>query len=430
MSELGKAAPPFGKLERALAWRYLRARREHGGASLISIISFIGIFFAVAALIITMSIMSGFRATLLDALLGGQPHVFGNISSYTEEEANELADIIRDVPGVASVAPYIEEYVLVTSDGRKTGAAVRAIRVEDLETLPFLKDGGAAARAAGFGEGRNGGNVIMMGAFLAAGRDGLGVRPGDRVEIITSQTNAGPLGSTPRSKSYVVGDLFKTGSVELDRLYIFMPMEQAQILFQSKGHYQRLDIRLEDPNRTREAIAAISEATGNAIYLMDWKSQMEGYLNALQVERTMVRLLVMVIMAIATFNIIVGVVMLVKNKTRDIAILRTIGLGQGGVLRVFLLVGTVLGMMGAILGIIVGVLVVKNIGAVEAFINLFVPGEVFDAEVYGLEGLPAILDWGEVVRTGLYALGMSMLVSIIPAWWASRQDPVSALRFE
>ena len=161
-----------------------------------------------------------------------------------------------------------------------------------------------------------------------------------------------------------------------------------------------------------------------------WKSQRAGYLNALQVERTMVRLLVMVIMGIATLNIIVGVVMLVKNKTRDIAILRTIGLGRGGVLRVFLLVGTILGTLGAVLGMAVGILVVTNIDAVEAFINLFVPGEVFDAEVYGLEGLPAILDWGEVIRTGLYALGMSMLVSIIPAWWASRQDPVSALRFE
>ena len=296
--------------------------------------------------------------------------------------------------------------------------------------MPFLEDGGAAAIESGFGEGRNGGNVIMMGAFLAAGREGLGVRPGDKVEIITSQTNSGPLGSTPRSKAYTVGDVFKTGSVELDRLYIFMPMDQAQILFQSKDHYQMLDIRLDDPNKTSEAMQAIADLTGNALYTFDWKSQRAGYLNALQVERTMVRLLVMVIMGIATLNIIVGVVMLVKNKTRDIAILRTIGLGRGGVLRVFLLVGTILGTLGALLGTIFGVLVVMNIGAVEAFINLFVPGEVFDAEVYGLEGLPAILDWGEVIRTALYALGMSMFVSIIPAWWASRQDPVSALRFE
>ncbi|MCA8899616.1 MAG: lipoprotein-releasing ABC transporter permease subunit [Hyphomonas sp.] len=424
------AAGPFGKLERTLAWRYLRARREHGGASLISIISFIGIFFAVAALIITMSIMSGFRSTLLDALLGGQPHVYAVVNSYTEAEAEDFARQIERVPGVTSVSPYIEEYVLVTANGRKTGAAVRALRAEDLKALPFLEDGGEHAIEAGFGEGRNGGNVIMMGAFLAAGREGLGVRPGDQVEIITSQTNSGVMGATPRSKTYTVGEIFSTGSVELDLAYIFMPMEQAQILFQQKGHYQMLDIRLKDPDKTHETMAGIAEATGNALYTFDWKSQRAAYFNALKVERTMVRLLVMVIMAIATLNIIVGVVMLVKNKARDIAILRTIGLGRGGVMRVFLMVGTVLGTLGALLGMGVGVLFILNIGAIEAFINFFIDGKVFDAETYGLDHLPAVLDWWDVISTGAYALLMSMAVSIIPAWWASRQDPVSALRFE
>ncbi|MCA8897176.1 MAG: ABC transporter permease [Hyphomonas sp.] len=428
---MSQAAAPFGKLERTLAWRYLRAKREHGGASLISIISFIGIFFAVAALIITMSIMSGFRATLLDALLGGQPHIYGVVSSFTEEEADAIAKKIEALPDVLSARPYIEEYVLVAANGRKTGAAVRALRPEDLKTMPFLKDGGAAAIEAGFGEGKNGGNVIMMGSFLAAGRDGLGVRPGDKVEIVTVQANNTVVGATPRSKTYTVGDIFETGSVELDALYIFMPMDQAQVLFQSKDHYQMLDIRLKDPDKTHEAMKAISEATGNGLYIFDWKSQRAAYFNALKVERTMVRLLVMVIMGIATLNIIVGVVMLVKNKTRDIAILRTMGLGRGGVLRVFLMVGTVLGTLGAALGMLVGVLFVLNIGAVEAFINFFMDGQkVFDAETYGLSHLPAILDWGDVFSTGLYALLMSAGVSIIPAWWASRQDPVSALRFE
>lgn len=428
---MSQAAAPFGRLERTLAWRYLRARREHGGASLISIISFIGIFFAVAALIITMSIMSGFRATLLDALLGGQPHVYAVVNQYTEDQAEAIAEKIRAVPGVTSASPYIEEYVLVTANGRKTGAVVRALRPEDLKTMPFLKDGGASAIEAGFGEGRNGGDVIMMGSFLAAGRDGLGVIPGDKVEIITTQSNSSVMGATPRSKAYTVGSIFSTGSVELDMAYIFMPMDQAQILFQSKDRYQMLDIRLKDPDKTQEAMKAITEATGNAVYMYDWKSQRAAYLNALKVERTMVRLLVMVIMAIATLNIIVGVVMLVKNKTRDIAILRTMGLGRGGVLRVFLMVGTVLGMLGAMLGMAVGVLFIVNIGAIESFINLFMGGgKVFDAETYGLAHLPAVLDWGDVFRTGLYALAMSAGVSIIPAWWASRQDPVSALRFE
>jgi lipoprotein-releasing system permease protein len=429
MSERASALP-FGKLERTLAWRYLRAKREHGGASLISIISFVGIFFAVAALIITMSVMSGFRATLLNAFTGGQPHIAANVSAYSDVEAQEIANILKDVDGVTTVFPIIEEFVLVTANGRKNGAVVRGVMPENLATMKFLEDGGQSAVDAGFGKGSKGGNVIMMGEYLASGAEGLRIRIGDAVEVVTTQVTASPMGGAPRKKGYVVGGVFQTGSVELDYLYIFMPMAQAQILFNSKGKYESLDIRIDNPDDTGIVMQRIHEATGYSLALQDWQSQRASYLNALQIERTMVRLLVMVIMAIATLNIIVGVVMLVKNKTRDVAILRTMGLSQGGVLRVFLMIGTVLGTLGALLGILVGVAVVKNIGAVEAFINLFVPGNVFDADTYGISGLPAILDWGEVVRTGLYALFMSMFVSLIPAWWASRQDPVDALRFE
>jgi lipoprotein-releasing system permease protein len=426
MSEAAAAAP-FGKLERTLAWRYLRARREHGGASLIAVISFIGIFFAVAALIITMSIMSGFRATLLDALLGGEPHISAAVDGYPQEEADELAARVRMVEGVVSVSPYIEQFVLLSANGQRTGGVVRAIPPADLPTLPILRDGGAAALAAGFGEGRNGGDVIMIGQYLAAN---LGLLPGDRVEIVTSQMRSGPVGQSPISKAYRVGDIFRTGSAQLDNVYLFMPMEQAQILFQSRGRYQRLDIRVRNPDATEAVMRRISEATGYTMLLQDWKTKHRTYLGALRTERVMVRLLVTIIMMIATLNIIVGVVMLVKNKTRDVAILRTIGLSRGGVMRVFLLVGTVLGSLGALLGMAAGVLFILNIGAIEALINLAINGEVFPAEQYGLDHLPAVLDWAEVFSTGAYALLMSMFVSLIPAIWASSQDPVKALRFE
>ncbi len=427
MKDASAAAPPFGRLERTLAWRYLRAKREHGGASLISVISFVGIFFAVAALIITMSIMSGFRATLLDALLGGEPHISSSVEGYSQAEADEIAAVIRGVKDVVSVSPYIEQFVLLSANGVRTGGVVRAIPPADLPTMPILRDGGAGALAAGFGEGRNGGNVIMIGQYLAAN---LGLLPGDSVEVVTSQLRSGPVGQTPISKTYIVGDIFRTGSAQLDNVYLFMPMQQAQILFQSKERYQYLDIRVKDPDATEAAMRAIADATGNSMLLRDWKTKNRTYLGALRTERVMVRLLVTVIMMIATLNIIVGVVMLVKNKTRDIAILRTIGLRRSGVMRVFLMVGTILGMLGALIGMTVGVLFILNIGPIESLINLAIDGEVFPAEQYGLDHLPAILDWQEVVNTGVYALVMSMVVSLIPAWWASRQDPVSALRFE
>jgi len=422
-----RAAVPFGRLERTLAWRYLLARREHGGASLIAIISFVGIFFAVAALIITMSIMSGFRATLLDALLGGEPHIAAAVDGYPQEEAAEIAGLVRSVAEVESVSPYIEQFVLLSANGVRTGGVVRAIPPADLATMPIFKDGGAAAIAAGFGEGRNGGNVIMIGPYLAAN---LGLVVGDRVEIVTTQMRSGPVGQTPVSKAYVVGDIFRTGSAQLDNVYVFMPMQQAQILFQSKGRFQYLDIRVKDPDATEIAMQRISDATGYSLLLRDWKTKNRTYLGALRTERVMVRLLVTIIMMIATLNIIVGVVMLVKNKTRDIAILRTIGLSRAGVLRVFLMVGTALGSLGAMLGMIVGVLFILNIGPIESLINLAIDGEVFPAEQYGLDHLPAVLDWSEVFSTGAYALAMSMFVSIIPAIWASSQDPVKALRFE
>lgn len=422
-----KAAMPFGRLERTLAWRYLRARREHGGASLIAVISFVGIFFAVAALIITMSIMGGFRATLLDALLGGEPHIAAAVDGMPQEDASEIAKVIERTPDVLSVSPYIEQFVLLSANGARTGGIVRAIPAADLPTMPIFKDGGAAAIAGGFGAGRNGGNVIMIGQYLAAN---LGLGIGDEVEIVTSQMRSGPIGQTPISKSYVVGDIFRTGSAQLDNVYVFMPIEQAQILFQSKGRFQYLDIRVKDPDKTEGVMQDIVNATGNSLLMRDWQTKNRTYLGALRTERVMVRLLVTIIMMIATLNIIVGVVMLVKNKTRDIAILRTIGLSRSGVLRVFLMVGTALGSAGALLGMIVGVLFIVNIGPIEALINLAIDGEVFPAEQYGLDHLPATLDWNEVLSTGAYALFMSMFVSMIPAIWASSQDPVKALRFE
>jgi lipoprotein-releasing system permease protein len=337
---------------------------------------------------------------------------------------------LRTIEGIQSITPSIEQYVLTSVGDRKAPAIVRGVAPENLSTLPFIEKRGIDPLANGYGAGNNGGNTVLMGLFLALGREGLNLQEGDTFDITTDSATASAIGAVPRRKTYRVGNIVETGSVELDRLYIFMPMQQAQILFNKKGRYDRLDMRLTDPYDVAETKRKILDATGYSLSLGDWMADRKEYLNALQIERTMVRLLVMVIMAIATLNIIVGVVMLVKNKSRDIAILRTIGLSRGAVTRVFMMVGTVLGSLGALLGVAVGVLFVINIGAIESFINLFVGGDVFDAETYGLSKLPAILDWAEVGRTALYAILMSALVSIIPARWAARQEPVDALRFE
>ncbi len=423
----GGGAKPFGPIERALAWRYLRARREHGGASLTAIISFIGITLAVTALIVIMSVMSGFRATLLNALLGGQPHIIVSVAQRPADESDLIARRIAEIPGIASARPYLENQVLASHEGvASSGAIVKSVTMAEVDSLDFLGDG-EVARGAGFGEGRNGGKVVLMGAFLA---QDLRLRPGDQVRLISTERNATPFGGTPRSSTYTLGATFKTGSVELDKVYIFMPMDQGQVFFQRQGQYHAIDVRLTDPMATEDALRDIGNAFGNSLYAIDWKSSRAQYLNALNVERSLMRIVMLVLITITSLNIITGVVMLVKNKTRDIAILRTIGASRGSMMRVFLMVGGLLGFAGAVTGLVLGVTIVLNIGAIEAFLNAVTGRNIFDPEVYGLEGLPAELNWGEAVFTTVWAVGMSVLVTLWPAWRGAALDPVEALRFE
>ncbi len=421
------SAVPFGAVERTLAWRYLRARRAHGGVSLVSIISFVGIMLAVTALIVIMSVMSGFRSTLLNALLGGQGHVFVQV---TDEPAAEIDLIVRSLPqleGIQAASPVIEEQVLASTDYAKIGAAVRGVRVEDLDHLPFFPGGSAKASRDGFGQGRFGGDQIYVGRFLAAD---LGIAPGDRVTLIAPEGTKGPFGVTPRRKAYTVADTFETGSVELDKLYMLMPMAQAQLFFNFSEGYEFIDVRLDDPMKTARARQAISQLIGNRFLLDDWQRQRAAYLGALNAERGMMRVIMLILITITALNIITGVVMLVKNKTRDIAILRTIGTSRGSVMRIFVMIGGLLGLAGALMGLLLGVTIVLNIGAVEDGISFILGRPIFPPDVYGLEGLPAELNWGEAIFTTLWAMAMSILVTLWPAWSAARLDPVEALRFE
>ena len=417
---------PFCAAERMLAWRYLRAKRSQGGVSLISIISFVGIMLAVMALIVVMSIMNGFRSTLLDALLGGQGHVFVQIVDQPADEIDLLSDRIAAIEGVSSASPMIEEQVLASTDYAKIGAAVRGVRLSDLDNLPFLENGAEKARQDGFGAGRNGGNLIYIGRFLASD---LGVLPGDRLTLIAPEGTKGPFGVTPRRKTYIVADTFETGSVELDKLYILMPMVQSQLFFNLPATYEFIDVRLDDPLATEPSKQAIAELTAGRFLIDDWKRQRASYLGALNAERSMMRLVMLILITITALNIITGVVMLVKNKTRDIAILRTIGASRGALMRVFIMIGAILGLTGAFFGLTLGVAIVLNISAVEAFISFIIGREIFPPDVYGLQGLPAELDWSEAIFTPLWAMAMSVLVTIWPAWSAAKLDPVEALRF-
>ncbi|NQY13028.1 MAG: lipoprotein-releasing ABC transporter permease subunit [Henriciella sp.] len=421
-------ATPFGQVERTLAWRYLRATRANGGVSVVSIVSFIGILLAVMALIVIMSVMSGFRATLLDAMLGGQGHVFVYTQDEPAESIDELALQIEALPEVDQAMPIIEQQVLASTDRRQSGAIVRGVRTQDLNNLPFLEGGEDAARAFGFGEGKNGGDVIMVGRFLAAE---LGLFPGDKLTLITPNGFNSPFGNTTaRKKTYTVGQFFQTGSVELDQLYILMPIEQAQLFFNRRGVYDKIDLRVPEPMNTDPAERAVQATIEYKLPTQSWKVQREAYFGALNTERSMMMIIMLILIMITSLNIITGVVMLVKNKTRDIAILRTVGTSRGSVMRVFLMIGALLGLTGALIGAALGVVIVLNIDAVEAAISFVIQRELFPPTVYGLDGLPAELNWAEVSFVTLWAMAMSMVVTIWPAWAAARLDPVEALRFE
>ena len=418
---------PFGEVERTLAWRYLRTTRANGGVSIVSIISFVGIMLAVMALIVIMSVMSGFRATLLDALLGGQGHVFVQVEGYAGAEIDTLSQEIAGFDDVTAAMPIVQGQVLASTGERQSGAVVRGVRMQDIQHLPFLQGGEAAMRQIGFGEGKNGGDVILLGRFLA---QDMRVLPGDKLTLVTPDGIQGPFGVTPRRKVFTVGGLFETGSVELDKLYILMPMDQSQLYFGRGASYDLIDVRVTEPMVTEPVEREINQHVGYQFPVFSWKVEKAAYFGALNTERGMMMIIMLILIMITSLNIITGVVMLVKNKTRDIAILRTIGTGRGSVMRVFIMIGAMLGLTGALIGAALGVAVVLNINIVEDAISFIIGRPLFPPTVYGLDGLPAVLDWGEVVFVTLWAMGMSMLVTIWPAWAAARLDPVEALRFE
>lgn len=424
MSATEHRSRPFGALERTLAWRYLRAQREHGGASLISVISFFGIMLAVTALIVTMSLMNGFRAALTNALVGGQGHIFVVTNELPEEDTLAMMERIAALDGIERVSPSMEGQVLANATFGQSGAIVRGVPVDDIDIYEDL----LGDTVEGFGEGRNGGNVILMGGALA---QRMRVNIGSRVRLLGAKGAATVLGNAPRRKEYIVGGLIETGSFELDNAYIFMPFQQAQLFFEQHGMIQLLDVRLDDYLALDEARARIVGEIGQGFIIEDWKQRNGAYLGALRTESGVMRLIMLILITITSLNIITGVVMLVKNKSSDIAILRTIGATRLSMMRIFIMIGGFLGLTGALIGLAFGVLIVVNISAVEGFIEMVTGSTIFDESVYLLTGgLPARLNMGEALFTTFWAMGMSMLVTIWPAWLAAKTDPVEALRFE
>lgn len=428
-------AGPFSAFEFMLAFRYLRTRRKHGGVTLISVISFVGIMLAVTALIAVMSIMNGFRHELLSRLLGVQPHVY----VYTTDNrllTDELTDRINAVPGVRMAGPVIAAQALLSSDRAATGAQVIGVRPQDLARFDLIAGEGEAAAAGGgivqgsadeFGVGHNGGDGILIGSGIAAH---LGVSAGDTVTLLAPQGASTPMGTVPRRKSYVVEGIVSMGVLDLDRIYVFMPLEQAALFFNRPGGADYIDIRVTNPDAPEAVVEAVRQIVPAGSAVFDWRRQNQSFWTALQVERTAMRLILSIIVLIAAMNIISGLVMLVKNKSRDIAILRTMGATQGSVMRIFLIAGAMIGVLGTAAGIVLGILIAIFIGPIQDFLAFVTGVDVFDPSVYLLYRLPARLDWAEVAFVAFWGFATALLATLPPSWRAGRIDPVEALRYE
>lgn len=418
---------PFGMWERTLAARYLRARREDGGVALISLISFIGIFLAVAVLIIVMSVMNGFRAELLGRILGVNGHVFVDVRNMPIPEARAIVAKAKALPGVIDVMPKIDGQVMAVGQGGNLarGAVVTGLAPSDLSKLKIVSGNLVGGNLKTWGVGEYGGDEIAMGSRLA---EALGVLPGDSVQLISPQGASTPFGTTPRIKDYTVSAIFDIGMSEYDATFIYMPIEQAQLFFSKETSWDTIELRMQDPDKADLLALEVAKFSQNR-YVTDWRQQSESLVSALQIERNVMRLILMLIVAIAAMNIISGLVMLVKNKGRDIAILRTMGASRASIMRVFMMSGASVGILATLAGAIGGTLFCLNIETIQKVVE-FVFGPVFNADVYFLSQIPAKVEWHEVITTALFAAIASVVATLPPSWRASKLDPVEALRYE
>ncbi len=414
---------PFAPFEWMLSLRYLRARRKEGFVSVIAWFSFLGIMLGVATLIIVMAVMNGFRKELLDKILGLNGHLLVQPleSPLTDYEA--VAARIAGVQGVRLAAPIVEGQALASSPFNAAGVLVRGVRAADLEKLTSIAKNIKQGTLEGFDQGQG----VMIGRRLA---DQLTLRAGDSVSLVAPRGAVTPMGTTPRIKAYKVAAVFEIGMSEYDSAFVFMPLPEAQAYFNRNGDVTAIEVYTDAPDRIQGFRQTVSEAAQRPIFMIDWRQRNSTFFNALQVERNVMFLILTLIIVVAAFNIISSLIMLVKDKGRDIGILRTMGATQGAIMRVFLITGASIGCVGALTGFVVGLTVCLNIESIRQFMSWLTNTELFSPELYFLSRLPAELDAGETTAVVVMALALSLLATLYPSWRAARLDPVEALRYE
>lgn len=417
----------FRTHEWMVAFRYLKRKSNERFVNLVAALSFLGIAIGVMVLIVTMSVMNGFREELLSKVIGFNGHMLyqpvgGRMSDY-----DAVADQLRALPDVTQVAPILEGHALATFGSYQSPAVVRGIAPKEIRAQKLIADNITLGSLENFGAGDN---DIIIGQRLA---DKYGLEVDSLITLITPKGRITPMGTMPRISSYQVVAIFEVGEYNYDSSYFFMPLSQAQKYFQYRGEVAALEISLSDPDLAAEYTPVIEQKIsemGLSGRIVDWRILNKGFFNALQVERNVMFIILSFIILIAVFNIISTMIMMVKDKTRDIAILRTIGVSSASILRIFLLVGSWIGMTGTLAGSALGIFLAKNIDGLVKMVENITGASLWDSEVRFLLEVPAIVETDEVITVCIVALSLSFVAALIPAWRAAKIDPVESLRYE
>nr|WP_314094654.1 lipoprotein-releasing ABC transporter permease subunit [uncultured Shinella sp.] len=419
-----KKSRPFSAFERMVAWRYLRSRRKEAFISVIAGFSFIGIMLGVATLIIVMAVMNGFRTELISRILGINGHMIIQPIDSPLNDYAKLAERLAAVPGVTMAIPLVEGQTLAQGTaGGGTGALVRGIRADDLAKMKSVSDHIKEGDLVGFASGGG----VAIGARMA---EQLGLSAGGQITLVAPEGDVTPLGVNPRVKTYTVSAVFEIGMSEYDASIIYMPLDEAQLYFNSEGVVQSIELFVSNPDQIDSLRQPVEAAAERQIFITDWRQRNQTFFSALQVERNVMFMILTLIVLVAALNIISGLIMLVKDKGSDIAILRTMGATSGAIMRIFFMTGAAIGTVGTFAGVLLGVIVCLNVESIRQFFSWISGTTLFNPELYFLSQLPADMNAGETVTVIVMALALSFLATIFPAWRASKLDPVQALRYE